>query len=133
MKSFAKICLVLLTAATMAAFTAQAQTDSTTNKPPAAAKPRAKRYIGKVASIDNEGKTITVALDSGKSQTLHITSKTRFRKAGEPATMADVTVGERVSGGYHEDESANWVANTVNIGQPKPKAAPPAASAPVPQ
>jgi Cu/Ag efflux protein CusF len=125
---------VLLTAATLAAFTTQAQTDSTaTNKPPVAAKPKAKRYVGKIAGVDSDAKTITISLDSGKSQTLHVTSKTRIRKDGQPATLADVTVGQRVAGGYHEDESGNLVANTIAIGQPKPKAAPPAASAPAPQ
>jgi hypothetical protein len=38
-----------------------------------------------------------------------------------------------VTGGYHEDDSGNLVANTVTIGQPKPKAAAPAASTAAPQ
>jgi hypothetical protein len=132
MKSFAKICLVLLTAVTMAAFTAQAQTNampSGTNKPPAAAKPRVKRYAGKIASVDKDAKTITITLANGTSQTIQITSNTKIKKDGQPGTFADAVAGQKVRASEHQDDSGNWVATTVNIGEPKPSA-PPAAPAP---
>jgi hypothetical protein len=132
MKSFAKICLVLLTALTMAAFSTNAQTDSSsssTNKPAAAAKPKAKRYAGTIASVDKDAKTITVTLASGASLTIHVTSDTKIKKDGEPGIFADAVVGQKVRGLEREDSSGNWVAGTVNIGEPKPKAAAPPAAA----
>ena len=133
MKSFAKICLVLVTAVTMAAFTTQAQTDSTsssTNKPPAAAaKPKARRYAGTIASVDKDAKTITVTLSSGASLTIHVTSDTKIKKDGEPGIFADAVVGQKVRGLERQNDSGNWVAGTVNIGEPKPKAAAPPAAA----
>jgi hypothetical protein len=127
MKSFAKICLVLVTAVTLAAFTTQAQTNSMssdTNKPPgAAAKPKVKRYAGTIASVDKDAKTITITMASGVSRTIQTTSNTRIRKDGEPAVFADAVVGQKVRGSERQDESGNWVAVTVLIGEPKPKPA----------
>jgi hypothetical protein len=134
MKSLAKICLVLLTAVTLAAFTTQAQTDSssasTNTPPPATPRPKSKRYIGKITSVDTDAPTITITLASGASQTIHITSKTRIRKDHQPATLADVAVGSKVFGAEHQDESKNWVATTLNIGEPRTTAAPAAPAAP---
>ena len=76
----------MLSALTLATYTAQAQADSTatTNKPAAAPKPRAKPINGTIASVDGSAKTITITLTSGDSQTIHIGSKTRITKDGEP-------------------------------------------------
>jgi hypothetical protein len=125
MKSLAKVCLVLTTALTLAAFTAQAQTDATSTAPakPAPAKTPMKRYFGTIASVDNDAKTITVTLANGSSQTIHIGSKSHIKKDGEAATLADAAAGQKVRGTDHKDDAGNWVANTVNIGEPKPKAA----------
>src|SRR5271168_1049112 len=131
MKRIAKICLVLLTAMTMAAVTANAQTNSMetcTNTPPAAAKPKPKRYIGKIDSVDAAAKTITFTTASGVTQTIHITSKTRIRKDGQPATFDDATVGEKIRGTERELTPGEWTASTVSIGEPKPKPAPAAAT-----
>jgi len=136
MKSFAKTCLVLLTAVTMAAFTAQAQTDaasSSTNKPATAApRPRGKPYRGTIASADKDAKTITVTLASGASLTLHVTSDTKIRKDGQPGIFADAVVGQKVRGSERQDDSGNWVAGTVIIGEPKPKSAPAPGATPAP-
>ena len=137
MKSFTHVCLVLVTAATLAAFAAQAQAEaatSSTNKPAAAAKPKGKNYVGKINGVDNDAKTLTIALTNGTSQILHCTSDTRvFSKDRQPAQLADLTAGLSVFGREHQDESGNWVANTVNVGEPKPRkahSAPPANPAP---
>lgn len=135
MKSITKIWLVLLTALTVASFTAYAQADSsttTTNAPAAKPKPKGKRYNGKIASIDKDAKTITFTMASGTSHTLKITSKTRIKKDGEDATLDDATVGEHVSGTERQNEAGDWVASTVNIGHPKPKAATPPPATPPP-
>jgi len=131
MKAFATIGVALLAALTLAASSTNAQTNapsSSTNKAPAAAaKPKAKRYAGTIASVDKDAKTITITLASGASQTLHITSKTKITNDGEPGVFADAVAGQRVKGSERQDDSGNWVAGTVNIGE-KPKAAAPAAA-----
>jgi hypothetical protein len=132
MKSFAKICLVLVTAVVMAASTTHAQTDSsttTTNNPPAPAKPKSKPYSGVVASVDSVAKIFTVTSASGTSKTLHVTSMTRIKKDGVPATFADVAVGDKVKGAERKDDSGNMVARTINIGDATPKTSPPPAAA----
>src|ERR1019366_1410843 len=127
MKSIAKICLVLLAALTMSAYSTNAQTDSSsssTNKPVTApAKPKAKAYNGTIASVDTDAKTFTITQASGASQTIHIGAKTKIKKDNQPATSADIVAGQKVKGYEHKDDSGDWVANTVNIGEPKPKAA----------
>jgi hypothetical protein len=124
MKSITKICLILITALTMAAYTAQAQADATTttNTPAAKPKPKSKRYAGKVTSVDQDAKTITLTA-AGKDHTLKVTSATVIKKDGEPAMLTDVTVGEHVYGQERVNDAGDLVARTVNIGQPKPKAA----------
>jgi len=124
-----------MAALTLVAYSTNAQTnspDAGTNKPSMApAKPKSKRYTGKITSVDADAKTITFTLANGTSQTLHITSKTRIRKDGEPATLADATAGERIYGAERKDDAGDWVAGSVNIGQPKPRPstnAPPAAA-----
>ena len=136
MKSIAKVCLAVVTALTLAAYTAHAQADSTpisttsTNKPVSAKpKSRGKPYSGTIDSVDNDGKTITVLSTSGTSKTYKVTSKTRIKKDGEPATLADLSKGEKVRGVSHETDSGDLVASTVNVGQMKKPSAP-AATAP---
>jgi hypothetical protein len=132
MKSFAKVCLILVTAVTMAASTARAQADSSatsTNTPPAAKpKPKAPRFNGKITSVDSDAKTITITMANGTTHVLHITSDTKFKKDGEPAVMADATVGQKIRGAYKKDDSGDWVARTVDIGEPKPRTLPPSSS-----
>jgi Cu/Ag efflux protein CusF len=132
MKSFAKVCLALVTALTMAAYTTHAQTtsSSTSTNTPAKPKSTSKKYTGTIASVDSDAKTITVTLASGDSQTLKITSKTKIRKDGEAATLADAAAGQKVQGYEHKNEAGDWVAGSVIIGNPKPKAAAPPAAAP---
>jgi hypothetical protein len=133
MKSFAKICLVLLAALTLAGYSTNAQTDSSspsTNKPATApARQRGKAYNGTIASVDNDAKTFTVTLASGESQTIHFTSTTRIKKDGAPGTSADIVAGQKVRGTERKNDAGDWVASTVNLGEPKPRTvAPPAAA-----
>lgn len=98
----------------------------TTNKVPAekkgptqateAEKPaKAGPFHGKLAAIDKVAKTITV----GK-RTFQITSESKLKKAGKPATLEDGVVGETVSGYVKPSPDGKLVAATVNFG---PKAA----------
>lgn len=101
----------------------------TTNKAPAGAKdasPAAKDdksekstkggpFHGNLAAVDKIGKTITV----GKRM-FQITSETRIKKAGKPATLDDGVVGETVSGYVKATSDGKLAVTTVNFG---PKAA----------
>jgi hypothetical protein len=69
-------------------------------------------FHGKLAALDKLSKTISV----GKS-TYQITSETKIKKAGKPATLADGVVGEEVSGYVKPTEDGKLVATTVNFGK----------------
>jgi len=81
----------------------------------AAKKPGAHPFHGKLAAVNQVAKTITV----GKS-TYQITSETRIKKDGKPATLEDGVVGEPVSGYVKPDAQGKLAATTVNFGA-KPK------------
>ena len=68
-------------------------------------------FHGKLAAVDTVAKTITV----GKSTYL-ITSETKIKKSGKPATLEDGVVGEEVSGYAKPDEQGKKAATTVNFG-----------------
>ena len=101
----------------------------TTNKPASAKKPTAEAqessknekkpvagpFHGKLAALDQVAKTISV----GK-RTFLITSETKIKKEGKPATLQDGVVGEEVSGYVKPNDAGKLVATTVNFG-PKPK------------
>lgn len=78
-------------------------------------KPAAGPFHGKLASVDQTAKTISV----GK-RTFLITSETKIKKEGKPATLQDGVVGEEVSGYVKPNDAGKLVATTVNFG-PKPK------------
>src|SRR6516165_10204347 len=78
-------------------------------------KPAAGPFHGKLAAVDQTAKTIGV----GK-RTFQITSETKIKKDGKPATLQDGMVGEEVSGYVKPNDAGKLVATTVNFG-PKPK------------
>ena len=80
-------------------------------------KPAAGPFHGNLAAVDQTGKTISV----GK-RTFQITSETKIKKEGKPATLKDGVVGEEVSGYVKPNDAGKLVATTVNFG-PKPKTA----------
>jgi hypothetical protein len=72
-------------------------------------------FHGKLAAVDKVAKTIVV----GK-RSFQITSETKIKKAGKPATLDDAVVGETVSGYVKPTADGKLAATTVNFG---PKAA----------
>jgi len=78
-------------------------------------KPAAGPFHGKLAAVDQTAKSITV----GK-RTFLITSDTKIKKSGKPATLQDGVVDEEVSGYVKPNDAGKLVATTVNFG-PKPK------------
>ena len=73
-------------------------------------------FHGKLAAVDKVAKTIVV----GK-RTFQITSETKIKKAGKPATLEEGVVGETVSGYVKPTADGKLAATTVNFG-PKPPA-----------
>ncbi len=78
---------------------------------PAMKKPRAISFHGKVASLDVAAKTITV----GK-RTFKVMAETTITKAGAPAKLSELNVGEAVSGSYWKKEDGTLEAKMVRIG-----------------
>ena len=89
----------------------QKTTDNGNAEKPAKAGP----FHGKLLAVDKIAKTIAV----GK-RTFQVTSETRIKKAGKPATLEDGVVGETVSGYIKPTADGKLVATTINFG---PKAA----------
>ena len=63
-------------------------------------------------------KTVTIATKE-KSRTYQITSETRIQKAGKPATLEDVTVGEEAAA-YGHEEGGKYIAQSLRVG-PRPE------------
>lgn len=124
--SIARLTLFALTSALLAGAPLPAKAQNTkapvdkpaTSSPADATKPekpgKGGPFHGKLASVDKVAKTITV----GK-RTFQITSETRVKKAGKPATLDDGVVGETVSGYVKPAADGKLMATTVNFG-PKP-------------
>lgn len=113
MKSILKLSLLGLLAIAVAGtpVALRAQDTTSTNKP--AAKPaRSNVFRGKLDALDNTAKTITVG-----SRTFQITSQTRIKKDGKPATLGDGVIGESVAGAYKKNSEGKLDAVSVNFGE----------------
>ena len=73
-------------------------------------------FHGKLAKVDKIAKTIKV----GES-VYQITSETRIKKSGKPATLDDGVEGEEVTGYVKPDASGKLAASSVNFGVPAGK------------
>jgi hypothetical protein len=67
-------------------------------------------FHGKVASVDTTASTVTVG-----HMTINVTSDTKITKEGKPATLADITTGENISGSYKKDGD-KMNATVIHIG-----------------
>lgn len=68
-------------------------------------------FHGKVSAVDTEAMTVTLT-----SQTFKISSETKILKQGKPATLVDITVGEKITGQYKKDEAGTLNATVIHIG-----------------
>ncbi len=131
-----RLSLLAIVAAALASQPFQSLSQTTNKAPKAAVQgadstaaekaPKGGPFNGKLAAIDKIAKTIVV----GK-RTFEITSATKIKKAGKPATLDDGVVGESVSGYVKPTMDGKLLATTVNFGPKvapegvdKPKAAP---------
>ncbi len=68
-------------------------------------------FHGKVSAVDATAMTVKLT-----TQTLNITSETKITKEGKPATFADITVGEKITGQYKKDSAGKLDATVIHIG-----------------
>jgi hypothetical protein len=99
-KFLVKLGLLTLLAMGMAAtpISLRAQNTNTAAAPEKKPSHRVLPFHGKLKSIDNTAKTISVG-----TETIQITSETIITKAGKPATLEDGTAGDTVAGAYRKD------------------------------
>lgn len=84
--------------------------------PEATAKaPRAIPFRGNATAIDKKAKTFTIA-GKEKSRVFKVTDKTVVTKMGNPATFADLTENEAVTGSYWKQADGTLEAKSLKIG-----------------
>lgn len=72
-------------------------------------------FHGKIDAMDKTAKTIKVG-----TRTMQVTSETKIKKAGQPATLATAAVGEEVGGTYKKTDDGKLLLQSLRIG-PKPE------------
>ena len=108
------ICVAaLIFGASSGALAKEKKTETAIAKATASPAPKAKTipYRGNVASVDASVKTFTVG-----SRTIKVTDQTKVTKQGAAATMADITVGEKVSGSYWKKDDGSLEAKNIKVG-----------------
>ena len=112
-----QIALYAIVAAAFMAAPALVRAEDSPAKKPAAAESGApaKKHVvpfhGKVSAVDATAMTVKLT-----TQTLNITSETKITKEGKPATFADITVGEKITGQYKKDSAGKLDATVIHIG-----------------
>ena len=82
---------------------------------PAAQQSRAFPYRGKIASVDQNAKTFTVA-GKDNSRVFKISDRTVITKGGNSATAADIVAADEVRGSYWKGADDSLEAKTVKLG-----------------
>ena len=114
-------------AAAPEAATTNAPTATAPAKPKTTA-PKTTAYSGKITAIDSTANTITVA-SSKKTLTLAVASTTKILKDKVKAALADLAVGEKVTGSYTKDSTGAMTAYSIHYKTPTPTASTKPASA----
>lgn len=111
------IALYAIIAAALIAAPAGIRAADNSSKPEAAeagaakAKKHGLPFHGKAAAVDTAAMTVTVG-----HQVINVTAETKITKDGKPATLSDITVGEKISGSYKKDDAGKLNASTIYIG-----------------
>jgi hypothetical protein len=110
-----QLALLSLIAAALIATPAviNAQENTTPTPPPAKKheKHGATPFHGKVSAVDAKASTLSIG-----QMTINVTSDTKITKDGKPATLADIAVGDKVSGNYKKDEAGKMSAVSLHVG-----------------
>jgi hypothetical protein len=124
-KSITRIIVIGLLAAITITVPVRSQTDDKGTSAPSAEKSKKSASIpftGKLNAVDKTAMTITLE-GKEKKRTIHLTSQTRYMKAGKPATLDDAVVGEEVAGQIVKKAEGQEEAVSLRLG-PKPEEAP---------
>jgi hypothetical protein len=97
------------------ALNAQATTTTTTASTTAttSAMPKKTEFHGTVKSVDTAANSITVTNKKG-DVTLMVDAKTKVMNNKQPATLADITMGEKVTGSFTTDAAGTMTACKIN-------------------
>lgn len=132
-KNIIKTAILTLLASAIIAAPTVSRAQDTTNTPvaapaaapdqatPAPAKPKKHEglvFRGTASAVDTNAMTLTV-----ETRTFGITSETKITKNGEPATLSDIIVGDKVGGTYKKSEDGKLDAMTIRDGKKKKTAA----------
>ncbi len=90
---------------------AQDASAPTADAPAAPAKKHGLSAKGKIAAVDATAMTLTVG-----EQSFTATSDTKVSKNGNPATFADLAVGDSVSVSYKKGEADKLTATSITVG-----------------
>lgn len=90
--------------------------------PAASKKQHGSMFSGKVSAVDAAAMTVTITAKTGDT-TYTVTADTKITKDGQAATLADVAVGQAVSGAFKKDSAGKMTASTLAIGGKKKKKA----------
>lgn len=88
-------------------------TSSSTMSTTTSTKMKKTEYHGMVKSVDTAANTITVSNKKG-DMTLTVAPTTKITQDKKPATLADITMGEKVTGSYMKDASGTMTACKIN-------------------
>ena len=107
---------------------------SPSGTPTASAEKQTRRPVpfhGMISAVDQTAKTFTIA-GKDAAHVFKVTDKTAITRSGKPATIADLTENQEVSGAYWKHPDGTLEAKKVKIGPRKEKEAmtSPSASAP---
>jgi hypothetical protein len=116
MKKFITLSAIVAAAFIAAPSVVRAQDDSTNSAAaPAPAHKHGKGVSGKVSAVDATAMTLTVG-----EKTFTVTSDTKITKHKQPATLADIAVGDTVTVSAKKDGTAT----SITVAGKKAKAAP---------
>ena len=104
----------LITAALIATPAVINAQENTPTPPPARKheKRGATPFHGKISAVDAKASTLSIG-----QMTIHVASDTKITKDGKPATLADIVVGDKVSGNYKKDEAGTMNAASLHVGE----------------
>ena len=119
-RNILRIAVLSLLAAAIAVVSTQTLAQEKKEKPAVQKKdaPKGERGIpfhGKITAVNKAAKTVTVG-----ERVFQVTSDTKIKKLGKPATLNDGVVGEDIGGTYIKGDNGKLTAKSLRFG-PKPE------------
>ncbi len=111
-KRLLKLTLITLVAAAVTALAMSSRADDTTTPAPPSGQSSKLKFNGPITAVDTNAMTFTVG-----DQTFVVTSDSQLTKNGQPATIADATVGETARGSYTTGDDGKLDVTKVRFGK----------------